>query len=120
MYYNTEQIKLGNERLMQLALVLDTADEVHVAKHEPTYDQTVIHHECGTPACALGHWACANPDRWIMKSYTCFMRGSYSPRTDAMNEFALNMSEYDELFSSYGCGRAKTAKAAADYIREFV
>ncbi len=111
-------IKLGNERLLQLAEILDTADERHIRANEPTYDQDIFAHDCGTPACAAGHWMAAHPYSWdLAEAATIDGRSAY---WGLRLEFALDELDYNELFSSVGCGQAKTAKDAAAYIRAFV
>lgn len=114
-------IAVGNERLLQLAAILDVADAQHRQRKEPTYDQSVIAHDCGTPACAAGHWAAANPDRWSIKDDCTYLKGSrLGPIAALCEEFALSHEEYGELFGTSGCGEANTAKRAANYIRRFV
>ena len=39
---------------------------------------------------------------------------------DAMREFDITYDQYAKLFDGDGCGRAKTAKQAARYIRAFI
>ena len=114
-------IELGNERLLKLAAILDVADAEHRKKKEPTYDQTEIVHPCGTPACAVGHWAAANPDRWQIRNECTYLKGSrLGPISAVCEEFVISDDEYRELFGMSGCGEAKTAKQAAKYIRRFV
>jgi hypothetical protein len=115
----------GMARLLQLAEMLDRADEEHKRKGEPGYDQERYRHGCGAPACGLGHWAAANPDRWkldvdtyapALKHGLTFIFGLRA----AEHDFALTSRETLELFEVYGCNNAKTALEAAAYIRAFV
>ena len=105
-------LAVGNRRLLKLADVLDTADAEHKRKGEPTYSQIYFNHSCGTPACALGH-ACAIP---------AIRRAGMSERDylRSVEVFCLSNGQWHELFDSFGCGEAKTAKQAARYIRAFV
>ncbi len=114
--------RYGANRLLKLALILDTADKLHEKKGEPTYCQEQYRHFCGTPACALGHWAAANPKRWTFDKlgFPFVARGLESGVHSAVDEFGISYSEVVELFHSNGCGKAKTAKEAARYIRAFV
>jgi hypothetical protein len=115
-------LALGNRRLSKLADILHVADEKHKKKGEQTYDQAMFMHICGAPACALGHWAVANPRRWSLifgGLPRLILDGEY-PLRDAMKEFCISEDEYDELFLGAGCGNAQTAKQAAAYIRRFV
>jgi hypothetical protein len=117
---------VGLLRLLDLAQLLVIADAKHRALGEPEYNQRVFAHPCGTPACALGHWADANPERWMkVPGNNWWRRIDLFQRNDgyfdgANWEFALNESECNELFSMGGCEGAQTAKEAADYIRGFV
>lgn len=125
MDFSKEQIEAGNKLLEELAVILDTADDVHREHHEPTYDQAQIVHKCGTPACALGHWAVAHPERWLVNSHGAggwarLIGEKASPIYSARKEFSLAVDEYWELFSGTGCSRARTSIEAAAYIRQFV
>jgi len=90
--------------------------------------------DCGTPACAFGHYAC----RADLQSAYCpqvihFDRGdvwhvvlsgtsthvSYTGQ-HVREHFGLDRSEVTELFEGDGCGMANTANEAANYIEQFV
>ena len=133
--YTKTQIKAGNAKLLKLAKILDTADEQHMRNDERTYKQSLWVHPCGAPACALGHWAAANPHRYRLVPATVggnpyedvgtIIRKSSGEEIGVedsitMREFALDASEANDLFGHYGCGGAKTAQMAAEYIRDFV
>lgn len=115
-------IALGNQRLLQLAEILDTADERHRQRGEPTYHQTCYVHPCGTPSCAMGEWAAANPDRWILDvhKHRLLSRLSSDYLLAQCDEFGLSEAERAQLFGLDGCNNARTAKDAAAYIRWFV
>lgn len=119
-------VAVGNRRLLKLADILDTADALHKKRHEPGYAQTRFAHPCGTPACALGHWAAANPRRWMISAGSPLgsvrLRGCYMLNEIAagMDEFAIDMEQYYDLFGGWGCGGAQTGKQAARFIRQFV
>jgi hypothetical protein len=113
----------GNANLLKLADILDAADALHAERGEPSYDQTQFAHPCGTPACALGHWGHANPETWKFQSMGWWRHINAGPNhhfDGAELDFALDACEASELFSMWGCAKAETAKAAADYIRAFV
>lgn len=99
----------GNVRLLRLASILDAADEYHKQHNEPAYKQRSLIHPCGTPACAGGHWD-ASPEGQELG-------GS---QQDWRKTFAINGKEESELFGGEGCGDARTAKEAAEYLRSFV
>lgn len=121
-------VAVGNRRLLKLADILDRADALHRKQHEPTYNQSRFFHSCGTPACAMGHWATHNPRRWGVDTEQ--YRDSYEhlPRfrsggsviTGGMADFALWCGEYDDIFGDQGCDNARTGKQAAKFIRQFV
>lgn len=116
----------GKERLLKLADILDVADAEHRKNKEPTYDQcTLIHADCGTPACALGHWAAANPRRFNYDAKGGSVRLRAYPDISGVDEigsieFDITEAQGTELFDYNGCGEARTSKEAARYIRNFV
>jgi hypothetical protein len=120
----TKLTKLGARRLLKLAKILDTADALHKRRKEPTYNQFQMVHSCGTPACALGHYAAATKARFKIDrlSETVFYKGNslYHEAQVAIDEFGVSRGEGYALFSFEGMGGAKTAKQAAKYIRSFV
>jgi hypothetical protein len=90
--------------------------------------------DCGTPACALGHYASRRDLQRVFdlgKSGGRFgtvwglrvtgKRGlaGFNDRA-VLDHFALSKEESAELFDQDGCGDAKTTKQAARYIRKFV
>lgn len=104
-------IKTAN--LLELAEILETADEKHLARGEPTYEQDFASHDCGTPACALGHWVAAkHPVEYKIQRW--------SWGQIMQQDFGLDDEYADIIFGSDGCGRAQTAKDAAAFIRTFV
>lgn len=112
---------INEQWLLELADILEVADEAHAEKSEPAYDQTFYAHSCGAPGCALSHWAVAHPDRWYASRYPVNRyHNSGSALTDSQEEFSLSFAQARELFDYAGCGGAKTAKQAAAYIRSFV
>jgi hypothetical protein len=138
-------INLGNRRLLRLRSILLKADALHRRRKEPGYAQSTFRHECGAPACALGHWAAANPRRWRWRDIGVSIsnpapllrskriRHPVDPCglvtqvfASAMKEFALTDEQAEEIFGGYGCGQGPhsltsiTARDAADYIGDFV
>lgn len=90
---------------------------------------------CGTPACALGHYAARRDLQREFKIWTDKRYGyaGILARSDGSSEFeaaaehfGLTYDPYDgdgevyELFAPSGCGGAKTPKQAARYIERFV
>ncbi len=125
--------KLGRQRLLFLADVLDIVDKGHELSGERTYSQSAFVHPCGAPACALGHYAAQFPRKYQFKDVTsavtdhqkivlAYRDGLYVSYDDnrTINEFSITHDEARELFAGYGCGGAENAKEAAAYIRKFV
>ena len=82
-------------------------------------------HPCGTPACALGHYA-ARADlqgAFIVNrtfGYMCPTNSELSTCANSMEHFDLTEREHFELFGTDGCGQARTTEQAARYIEAFV
>ena len=115
---------VGERRLLKLAGILDLADAQHRARKEPTYDQQQIHHDCGTPACAIGHWIRHSRGRITVSeegviSYPEVFGAEGITFVGAL-EFRITGPQAFELFGNNGCDEARTAKQAAKYIRRFV
>lgn len=132
-------VAVGNKRLLCLANILDRVPGRHWAKDGRLvgYDQDIVRHSCGTPACAWGHWLYTNkkrfkriatadglPNGWVAESLLTLGlvgTGIYVSYFDgAEREFAMSENEVREVFHSCGCKKATTGKEAADYIRAFV
>lgn len=87
--------------------------------------------DCGTPACALGHYA-SRPDLQSTLKVLVDEDGQFASFCDkeftnvtydndyVMLHFGVNEKEAQSLFSGDGCGNAKTAKGAAKFIENFV
>lgn len=109
----------GEQRLLQLA---------DMVERSTTYDQVAYTHGCGTPACAMGHWATAHPEHWrfvagipVRISWKDVNRLIIGSAEAIQEEFGLTGSEAMELFGNRGCGDAGTdAGKAAVYLRDFV
>lgn len=118
---------MNTDRLLRLATLLDAR---HATAKQPEYSQSCFTYQCGAPACALGHWAIENKERWKLKlrgpfrSYPdlYYKQGNklIHPMLGAELEFDLSENDVDELFGCTGCGNAQSAAEAAAYIRDFV
>jgi hypothetical protein len=93
---------------------------------------------CGTPACALGHYAARTDLQRILK--VSVLKDSHGVPFASMDyfgkeagsgtgywddghlpeHFGLTHSELEELFGGDGCDNARTALQAARYIERFV
>lgn len=117
---------VGAPRLLKLADILDAAEPMQLTDGKPSgyYQRRWIwgKNDCGTPACALGHWAANNQDRWEAYDIDQIrLKGRYGPIGSAKQEFCLSDREVSELFGIDGCGNAQAdPRKAAAYIRNFV
>ena len=79
------------------------------------------HRDCGTPACALGHYAAR---RDIQRTFTIERDGAFGFDIEYEGQigdhFGLFDEEVNELFGTFGCRDAKTPAQAARYIERFV
>ena len=83
---------------------------------------------CGSPACALGHYASRDDlqSTFYLGYNTDGVISASSDRSVQLNgtivrkEFGVSMMEAERLFGSRGCGEAETALEAAEYIENFL
>lgn len=83
--------------------------------------------KCGTPACALGHYA-ARTDLQGEFQLTKYALIYSKKQHRALNfycetirkHFDLNEAQFTELFEWHGCGNARTPEEAATYIERFI
>lgn len=117
---------MNKERLLNVARAL---------RESPAPDQfrmSRFFNSCGTPACAWGHY-CSRTDlqsEFVIPRDTLSVGPALPKTTDGWAagmssgfiEIHLDISEDEmiELFDSDGCGGAKTAIEAAEYIEDFV
>lgn len=111
------------DRLLKVARALRESD------HPRQFTTAAYRNDCGTPACALGHYAHRTD---LQRLFTPTPYGpSYVFRAteDVISfydhrvcaHFGITKDEAYELFSvRKGCGEARTARAAARYIERFV
>lgn len=83
--------------------------------------------ECGTPACALGHYAARRDlQRTLYIDSKTAVIGTKDGRESdygsyaVLNHFGLDHAQSEELFGGDGCGFATSVKQAALYIERFV
>lgn len=147
--------KIHRKRLMNVAKSLFEADEVASFTMEAFFrfkdadgrlvdpsaysneDSEIPRGTCGTPACALGHFAARTDLQRFLKpppmfnpEYDLFNSGVPVYATDGEpisiddndleDYFGINWIEVERLFGADGCGGAKTPVAAAKFIERFV
>lgn len=86
-------------------------------------------HRCGTPACALGHYAARHDlqGQFVLHQGHdgIFCVGAddddvpYHDRR-VLHHFGIDGEDAERLFGPTGCGSAKTPIKAAEYIERFV
>jgi hypothetical protein len=116
---------IHNKRLLNIAKAL---------REDPDPDDFCMSsftNQCGTPACALGHYA---DRRDLQDAFSLSKEGYLTVLEDGLvveeiryvtdfpitDHFNLSDEEADELFEIEGCGNAQTNIEAAEYIERFV
>jgi hypothetical protein len=108
------------DRLLNVARALDESPNPR------DFTMNVYTHDCGTAACALGHYA-ARADlqdafRLVPDMELVTADGNEIGHWDfeVLDHFEINGLQAEELFAPSGCAGATTPAAAAAYIRGFV
>ena len=106
--FTREEVLLGNERFLQLCAFVEQT-QVNLRSGSEGYDQRQIVHSCGAPACLLGHAQKKWPDRAFVHGF------------DEEEFFAINGTDWFEIFSQEGCDNAGTDwRKAVAFVRQFV
>ena len=123
------ETEIGNQRLLNVARALRES----IKPKDFTMECYI--NECGTPACALGHYAFRSDLQTEFKLVIITDESSqyydiehkndegYSLNFDdpeVLEHFAITDGDSWNLFSADGCGYANTALEAALYIENFV
>jgi len=124
---------MNSQRLQNVAKAIREGDP-------EDFRMNIYMNNCGTPACALGHYAARTDlqnvfglsrisDRSLGPVGTVIcLDGSYTimqtPFTVAAEHFDITITETIELFAGDGCGKNDneliTAKQAITYIEDFI
>ena len=89
---------------------------------------------CGTPACALGHYASRedlqnfmrlvkdDDGDWTVQYVERVAENNYVDfeHDEVCEHFGISLRQATQLFGPVGCGGAKAANDAAEYIEHFV
>lgn len=119
---------MNKERLLNVAKAL------REAKNPEAFNMNFhLDHECGTPACAFGHYAARQDLQGAFKiAFDGRWKAYNIETTDGQNEnvwwsdecvhehFGVTEIEARELFFTDGCGNAKSALDAAEFIERYV
>lgn len=119
---------MNAERLLNVAKALREC-----TGPEDDFDMnTFVHGGCGTPACALGHYAARTDLQSFLHvvqvnaidKYFCMRLVNDDLDLDfvetILDHFDIDNDQFHELFSCDGCGHARSRAAAAEYIERFV
>ena len=93
---------------------------------EENFDMNSWGSYCGTPACALGHYAARTDLQNVIKLGGGLLRtacGAFSPDIgDTIREhFGITDSEFGALFGTFGCGEAHRDRAKAiAWLKDFI
>jgi hypothetical protein len=117
---------MNKERLLKVARAL------RESRAPDDFTMERFGNDCGTPACALGHYASrrdlqrtfrfakyqdiGRPTLLYAKTGRC----AYVDHEEVLDHFGVSYGQCDELFGPDGCDRAMTPQQAADYIERFV
>jgi hypothetical protein len=117
---------MNKERLLNVAKALRGSKNPRAFTMK-TYVWGGIGHPCGTPACALGHYASRRDLQDFIeiggqKRLISLKNGQTVFYDDAavLDHFDIGWEEANELFGHSGCGGAETVEEAAAYIERFV
>jgi hypothetical protein len=112
---------------MNKEALLNVARACRESKHPEKFTMEYYAHSCGTPACALGHYAARQDlqsDFYLDEEgvFRTSMKGleSYATLTAFLRHFALTVQQEEQLFGMWGCNKARTPVEAAEYIERFV
>jgi hypothetical protein len=111
--------------------LLKVAKALRESTNPDLFEMGSYSHPCGTPACALGHYAARRDLQDFLKIdgaglfyvpelrvQVGFTRADYDDEY-VCGHFGISTEEAEELFSTFGCNAAKTATQAAEYIERF-
>lgn len=121
---NRSLTRLSRRRLLNVAKALRESP----APEKFTMRWYTVTNECGTPACALGHYAAR---RDLQNTLRLSESGAVEFAKDGammagiddhrlLRHFGITASESGQLFSPGGCGCATSPDQAAEYIETFV
>lgn len=127
---------MNKERLLNVARALRDAHADDKLRAE-FYMGVEVHEACGTPACALGHYAARSDlqDVWKIEKRPrsgmfrmVFTRPeehdgeeiAYYDDAAVFNHFGIDEDDHAALFSAEGCDLATTPLEAAEFIENYV
>lgn len=117
---------MNRERLLNVAKALRESPSPE------DFGMETYAHGCGTPGCALGHYAYRTDlqddfmlvpvdDGMFVHTAVAFRGQKVEYFSDCVRDhFGIDYVQVGELFAGYGCGEAQTPTEAAEYIENFV
>jgi hypothetical protein len=109
--------------------LLNVAKALRESKNPESFDMGLyVNGGCGTPACALGHYASRTdlqtayrlkPDSEIIVRTSDGSCVDYNTM-DIADHFEIQGDDLEDLFSPEGCGSALSTIEAAEFIEAFV
>lgn len=110
--------------------LLLVAKALRESKPTNRFSMLIFGYDCGTPCCALGHYAFRKDLQTVFSLNECGYLRLIKGRADGVSgiydysilrHFGITPEQSRELFQGGdGCGGAKTATKAAEYIEAFV
>lgn len=105
--------------------LLNVARAVREAPDPSRFSQGSFGHKCGTPSCALGHYAVRKDMQrtfgltfWGGK-LTAYGDEVGTDRDSVTSHFGITSGESYDLFGKHGCDDAQTNIEAAEFIEAF-
>ncbi len=125
------------ERFQKLIRSTEDANPTTFNMKMIAYDGDHTKHPCGTPACVFGNFAARTDlQKFIKIKVVTFAEDDLSTEIEIINSrtgreiwidnedvedyFGLNENECRMLFSTDGCGNAKTPQDAVKYLKTFL
>lgn len=103
--------------------LLNVAVALREAKHPKRFKMEDWGGLCGTPHCALGHYAVR---RDLQTTFSLNLIGNLRSQgqrwrwEDIICHFGISDGEASSLFGTFGCGDAQNPKEAVRFIEDFV
>lgn len=120
---------MGNE-LLNVTALRNVCRALRESPDPEAFTMCSYAHECGTPACCLGHYALRHDLQNVFKlsamrrlKLVDWTKGGKDIEFDdepVLEHFGINTKESFELFSGTGCNYAGTPEAAAQFIENFI
>lgn len=111
---------------MNIQALQNVAKACRESQNPDKFDMAIYGWGCGTPGCALGHYAARRDLQDLLMlskdGDLQFTDERHASRLfpEVLQHFDLNINQLDELFNIDGCNNARTPEEAATYIEEFI